>query len=85
MERFVRDTAANDDEWQSTYTGPGTANVRIRAISGQAAGVDLWQKWRPRANTVVFYSDRYFTSVAWSGASAAQARALVNALERALQ
>src|SRR4051794_38066487 len=48
--------------WKATYLGPGVAHAHIWALSGPS-GLDLVQKWRPEANTVVFYTDRYFAAM----------------------
>ncbi len=69
--------------WRGTYSGPGTAHVRVWAVPG-ATGLDLVQNWRAEPNTVVLYSDRYFAAVDWAGADRVQAGALVRAMERAL-
>lgn len=69
--------------WLGTYTGAGTAHVRVWAVSG-ATGLDLVQNWQAEPNTVVLYSDRYFTAVDWAGTDRVQAGALVRAIERAV-
>jgi hypothetical protein len=70
--------------WLASYSGPGTAHVRIWAIRGSAEGLDRVQKWKPEANTVVFYSERYFAALDWAGVDRAQAGSLVRAIEHAI-
>ena len=70
--------------WSGSYTGPGTAHVRVWAIAGAPGGLDLVQNWQPEPNTVVLYSDRYFAAVDWMGVDRTQAGALVRAVERAI-
>jgi hypothetical protein len=70
--------------WEGDYAGPGKARVRIWSIHGTAEGLDRVQKWRPEANTVVFYGERYFAAVDWTGADRVQAGSLVRAIERAI-
>jgi hypothetical protein len=73
------------DEWRGTYTGPGTAHVRIAAIGSQAVGLDRIQHFRANANTVAFYSDHYFTTVTWDTTGPEEARALIKTLEDTLK
>lgn len=73
------------EAWLGTYAGPGTAHVRIWPTRGLPEGLDRVQKWTPQSDTVVFYSDRYFAAINWSGVDRDQAGALVRALERALK
>ena len=73
--------------WIATYRGGegqrAEARVRIWPVPG-TLGLDLVQRWRPQANTVVFYSSAYFAAVDWSGADRAQAGVLVQAIQRAI-
>jgi hypothetical protein len=70
--------------WLASYSGPGTAHVRIWAIHGSAEGLERVQKWQAEANTVVVYSERYFAAVDWAGVDRAQAGSLVRAMEHAI-
>ncbi|MDQ6700886.1 MAG: hypothetical protein M3Z36_11970 [Acidobacteriota bacterium] len=70
--------------WKAEYDGPGTVHVEIYALNSGGAGLDLVQKWRPSANTVTFYTDRYFIVVDWDGADRVALRSLVTALQKAL-
>ncbi|MDQ6664771.1 MAG: hypothetical protein M3Z23_10295, partial [Acidobacteriota bacterium] len=51
--------------WKARYDGPATVHLQIYELGSGPAGVDLVQKWRPAANTITFYTDRYFTVVDW--------------------
>jgi len=75
---------AGPHTWLASYSGPGTAHVRIWAIHGSAEGLDRVQKWQAEANTVVIYSERYFAAVDWAGVDRAQAGSLVRAVEHAI-
>ena len=70
--------------WKAEYGGPGTVHVRIYALNSGGAGLDLVQKWRPAANAVTFYTDRYFTAVDWDSADRVALRSLVTALQKSL-
>ncbi len=70
--------------WKAQYDGPGTVHVQVYALNSGGAGLDLVQKWRPAANTVTFYTDRYFTAVNWEGADRVALRSLVAALQKSL-
>ncbi len=70
--------------WKAEYDGPGAVHVQIYALNSGAAGLDLVQKWRPAANTVTFYTDRYFTAVDWDRADRVALRSLVAALQKSL-
>jgi hypothetical protein len=69
--------------WIASYSGPGAAHVRIWAVRGSAEGLDRMQKWQPEANTVVFYSERYFAAVDWTNVDRTQVGPLVRAIEHA--
>ena len=43
------------------------------------------QKWRPQANTVVFYTERYFVVVKYDVPDRAPVNALITALQKLLQ
>lgn len=70
--------------WKAQYDGPATVRLQIYELRAATAGLDLVQKWRPAANTVTFYTDRYFTVVDWDRADRDSLRSLVGRLEKAL-
>jgi hypothetical protein len=80
----ITNFAREKEVWLGTYSGPGTAHVRIWPTGGQAEGLDRAQKWKAQPDTVVFFSDRYFAAVDWSGATRVEAGTLVRAIERAI-
>src|SRR5271169_4782427 len=45
------------------YGGPGKIDLAIYELTSAPGGLEMVQKWRPQANTVVFYTDRYFVVV----------------------
>src|ERR1700682_3375787 len=47
----------------ATYEGPGTAKIEIYELTSAAGGLEMVQRWRPQARTLVFYTDRYFVVV----------------------
>ncbi|MDQ6705413.1 MAG: hypothetical protein M3Z85_05555 [Acidobacteriota bacterium] len=59
-------------------------DLQIYELRSGPAGLDLVQKWRPAANTVTFYTDRYFTVVDWDRADRDSLRSLIGRLEKAL-
>ncbi len=79
----LADIVKGADGWVATYRGPGTAHVRIAAITGTSAGAERMKRFRVRANAIAFYSGRYFTAVDWDGADPTDAGALVRKLENA--
>ncbi len=72
---------SGESRWTATYTGPGTAHVRVWPVKSFEEGLSRTQNWRAQPDTVVFSSDRYFTAVDWSGVDRTQAGALVRAIE----
>lgn len=80
--RQVRE-ARPENAWIATYSGDSIAHVRIWAIP-RPLGLELVQRWRAEANTVVFYSQHYFAAIDWKEPDAQKASALVRAVERAL-
>ena len=68
----------------ATYQGPGKIDVAIYRLTSEPGGLEMVQKWRPQANTVVFYTDRYFVVVKYEAADRAPVNALITALRRVL-
>jgi len=72
--------------WVSgVYEGAGEAHVEVYDLKSEASGLELVQKWRPAANTVFFYTPRYFAVVKWESPDRAAVTSLVRALEKRLQ
>ena len=68
----------------ATYAGPGKIELAIYRLTSQAGGLEMVQKWRPQANTVVFHTDRYFVVVKYDAADRAPVTALITALQKLL-
>src|SRR5207245_2141086 len=70
--------------WTATYEGPGSAAVDVYELTSSLGGLELVQRWRPLANTVVFYTPRYFVVVKWQSEDRGRIQALVRTLESEL-
>ena len=68
--------------WSASYEGAGSVTVEMYALTGPAGGLEMVQQWRPVADTVVWYTPRYFVVVRWKSADVAAVRAMVRELER---
>jgi len=68
----------------ANYEGPGKLEARVYVLSSPAVGVDLAQRWRPSADTVFFYRDRYFVVVKWQSAERKALEDFVRELESKL-
>jgi hypothetical protein len=68
----------------ATYQGPGKVDLAIYELTSSAGGLEIVQKWRPQANTVVFHTDRYFVVVKYDAADRAPITALITALQKFL-
>jgi len=68
--------------WSAAYEGPGSATVELYELTSTPGGLDLVQRWRSSADTVVWYTPRYFVVVRWRGADRAAVGAFVRALEK---
>jgi hypothetical protein len=68
----------------ASYQGPGKVDLAIYRLTSEPGGLEMVQKWRPQANTVVFYTDRYFVVVKYDAADRAPVNALITALQKVL-
>jgi hypothetical protein len=68
--------------WRASYQGPGSATVELYELTSSAGGLEMVQEWRPAADTVFWYTPRYFIVVKWSGSERAAVSELVHALEK---
>ena len=68
----------------ASYQGPGKVDLAIYQLTSEPGGLEMVQKWRPQANTVVFYTDRYFVVVKYDAADRAPVTALIIALQKRL-
>jgi hypothetical protein len=68
----------------ATYEGPGKLEARAYELDSPAVALDLVQRWRPSADTVFFYRDRFFVVVKWDQAERKSLEAFVRELEARL-
>jgi hypothetical protein len=68
----------------ATYEGPGKLEARAYELDSPAVALDLSQRWRPSADTVFFYRDRYFVVVKWQEADRKALEAFVHELQSRL-
>jgi hypothetical protein len=73
-------------DWLETanYEGPGKLEARVYALESSAIALDLVQRWRPSADTIFFYRDRYFVVVKWEQADRQALQTFVRALQTRL-
>ncbi len=70
--------------WLAEYEGPGAVHLEISAVAHGAVGLDMVQKWRPLADTVVFSTEKYFVVVRWEDTNREALRGLIARLQRDL-
>jgi hypothetical protein len=68
--------------WSATYEGPGSATVELYELTSSAGGLQMVQEWRPVADTVVWYTPRYFVAVKWRNSDRSAVSAFVRAIEK---
>jgi hypothetical protein len=68
----------------ATYEGPGKLESRVYELDSPGVALDLVQRWRPSADTIFFYRDRYFVVVKWQEADRKALEAFVRELEARL-
>jgi len=68
--------------WRASYEGPGSMTVELYELAAPAAGLDLVQRWRPVADTVVWYTPRYFVVVKWQSPDRSAVAAFIHALQK---
>jgi len=69
----------------AAYEGPGKLEARVYALTSSAVGLELTQRWRPSADTVFFYSGRYFVVIKWQEADRKALQEFVRELERKMK
>jgi hypothetical protein len=67
---------------RATYEGPGSATVELFELTSSAGGLQMVQEWRPVADTVVWYTPRYFIVVKWRSSERNAIAAFVRAIEK---
>lgn len=65
--------------------GSAAVSVTIHGLRASAEGLDMTQKLLPSANTVAFYTERYFAVVRWSNTDREPLTTLITKLEKALK
>ena len=68
----------------ASYEGPGKLEARAYELESPGVALDLVQRWRPSADTVFFYRDRYFIVIKWQDADRKALNAFVTELEKRL-
>lgn len=68
--------------WRASYDGPGAMTVELYELAAPAAGLDVVQRWRPMADTVVWYTPRYFVVVKWQSPDRGAVGAFIRALQK---
>ena len=73
--------------WVAEYRDGNSAavSVTIHVLTTSVEGLDMTQKLLPSANTVAFYTERYFAVVRWSNTDRAPLTTLITKLEKALK
>jgi hypothetical protein len=68
----------------ATYQGPGKLEARAYELSTPQAGLDVAQRWRPSADTVFFWAQKYFVVVKWEETDRKALQQFTQALEKRL-
>lgn len=68
----------------ASYDGPGKLEARAYELESAGMALDLVQRWRPSADTVFFYRDRYFIVIKWQDADRKALSEFVGELEKRL-
>lgn len=71
--------------WRAEYGGPGAAHVDLYGLKSEAAGLEMTQRWIPRADTVTLFDRRYFIVIAWDRAQRPALTALITAIQKDLR
>jgi hypothetical protein len=69
---------------RATYEGPGKLDARLYMLDSPAVAVELAQRWRPSADTVFFYTGRFFVVVKWEDADRKALQAFVAEVQKRL-
>jgi len=64
------------------YEGPGKLEARAYELARPAAGLDIAQRWRPAADTVFFWAQRWFVVIRWQQADRKALQQFTSALEK---
>jgi hypothetical protein len=66
------------------YGGPGKLEARAYELTGSAVGLELAQRWRPSADTVFFWAQKWFVVIQWEQADRKALHEFTTALEKRL-
>src|SRR5262245_45560898 len=66
----------------AAYEGPGKLEARVYALANSAVALDVVQRWKPAADTVFFYSDRFVVVIKWQSADRKALQGFVGELEK---
>ena len=68
--------------WSAVYEGPGSATIDVYELKAPPGGLEMVQQWRPAADTVVWYTPRYFIVAKWRSPDRAAVAALIRDLQK---
>src|SRR5579871_2718689 len=68
----------------ASYQGPGKLEARVYQLESPGIALDLVQRWRPSADTVFFYRDKFFVVIKWQDADRKALTAFVTEMEKRL-
>jgi hypothetical protein len=68
----------------ASYEGPGKLVARVYELESPGVALEMVQRWRPSADTVFFYRQKYFVVIKWQDADRKALTAFVNEIEKRL-
>ncbi len=68
----------------AVYEGPGRLESRAYELANQTVGLDIAQRWRPSADTVFFWAQRWFVVIQWQQSDRKALQQFTTALETRL-
>ncbi|HEY1240508.1 MAG TPA: hypothetical protein VGF16_08115 [Bryobacteraceae bacterium] len=68
----------------ASYEGPGKLEARVYELESPGVALEMVQRWRPSADTVFFYRQKYFVVIKWQDADRKALTAFVNEVEKRL-
>ena len=69
---------------EAVYEGPGKLTARAYGLLSSGVALDVAQRWRAGADTVFFFSDRFFVVVHYAGADRKAVQGFVAQMEKGL-
>src|SRR4051794_14262088 len=70
---------------EAVYEGPGKLTARAYGLVSSAVALDVAQRWQAGADTVFFFSDRFFVVVRYAGADRKAVQAFVAQVAKGLE